>query len=99
MREMPRLLAAFERAGVRCVRRKPHGESVATRQRYSIPVSSLISWQDLLRRFDVLLTPVAATAAFPHDHNPDREQRLVPVNGKPVPYADQLFWAGLASLS
>jgi amidase len=56
-------------------------------------------WRDFFRRFDVLLTPVAATAAFPHDHNTDRDRRLVPVNGKPMPDADQLFWAGLASLS
>jgi amidase len=56
-------------------------------------------WRDFFGRCDVLLTPIAATAAFPHDHNPDRERRLVSVNGKLLPYADQLFWAGLASLS
>jgi amidase len=56
-------------------------------------------WRDFFRRFDVLLAPVAATAAFPHDHNPDRDQRMVEVNGKPMPYRNQLFWAGLASLS
>ena len=48
---------------------------------------------------DVLLTPVAATAAFPHDHNPDRDRRLITVNGQEVPYGDQRFWAGLPSLS
>jgi len=57
------------------------------------------AWRDFFERFDVLLTPVAATAAFPHDHNPNRDERLVQVNGKPAPYADQLFFAGLASLS
>ncbi len=56
-------------------------------------------WQDFFRRFDVLLAPVAATAAFRHDHNPDRDRRMVAVNGKPMPYGDQRFWAGLASLS
>jgi amidase len=55
-------------------------------------------WRDFFRRFDVLLTPVAATAAFAHDHNPDKDRRLVPVNGKVLPYLDQIFWAGLASL-
>jgi len=50
------------------------------------------------RRFDVLLTLVAATAAFAHDHGPDRD-RLIPVNGRMVPYGDQRFWAGVASLS
>jgi len=57
------------------------------------------AWHEFFERFDVLLTPVAATAAFPHDRNPDRDQRTVMVNGKQVPYAEQLFFAGLASLS
>jgi amidase len=57
------------------------------------------AWRDFFGRFDVLLTPVAATAAFEHDHNPDRDARTVLVNGKPRPYHEQLFWAALPSLS
>ena len=57
------------------------------------------AWRDFFRSVDVLLTPIAATAAFPHDHNPDREQRLVSVNGKPRRYDEQIFWSGPASLS
>ncbi|HEY3912835.1 MAG TPA: amidase [Stellaceae bacterium] len=57
------------------------------------------AWRDFFQRFDVLLTPVAATAAFPHDHKPDRDQRLIAVNGRMIPYGDQRFWAGLPSLS
>ena len=57
------------------------------------------AWRDFFQRYDVLLTPVAATAAFPHDHNPDRDQRLIRVNGRMIPYGDQRFWAGLPSLS
>ncbi len=56
-------------------------------------------WRDFFRHFDVLLAPIAATAAFPHDHNPDREQRFISVNGKPARYDQQIFWAGPASLS
>jgi amidase len=56
-------------------------------------------WHEFFKRFDVLLTPVAATAAFPHNRNPNRDDRTVMVNGKAVPYAQQLFFAGLASLS
>jgi amidase len=56
-------------------------------------------WREFFQRFDVLLAPVAATAAFLHDHNPDRDARLIPVNGRPTPYGDQRFWAGPASLS
>src|SRR5438876_7477203 len=57
------------------------------------------AWHGFFERFDVLLTPVAATAAFVHDHNPDRDARLIPVNGTPRSYQEQLFWAGPASLS
>ena len=57
------------------------------------------TWHEFFKRFDVLLTPVAATAAFPHDRNPNRDERTVKVDGKSVPYAEQLFFAGLASLS
>jgi len=57
------------------------------------------TWREFFKRFDVLLTPVAATAAFPHTRNPNREERTVIVNGRAVPYAEQLFFAGLASLS
>jgi amidase len=57
------------------------------------------AWRDFFGRFDVLLTPVAATAAFAHDHNPDRDARTIPVNGEARPYQEQLFWAAPASLS
>jgi amidase len=57
------------------------------------------AWREFFTRFDVLLTPVAATAAFRHDHNPSRDERTVDVNGKRAPYAEQLFFAGFASLS
>ncbi len=57
------------------------------------------TWHEFFKRFDVLLTPVAATAAFSHNRNPNRDERTVSVNGKSVPYAEQLFFAGLASLS
>jgi amidase len=57
------------------------------------------TWHEFFERFDVLLTPVAATAAFPHNHNPNRDERTVSVNGKSAQCAEQLFFAGLASLS
>ena len=57
------------------------------------------AWHEFFSHFDVLLTPVAATAAFRHDHNPNRDERRVNVNGTSVPYAEQMFFAGLASLS
>ncbi len=44
------------------------------------------AWREFFQGFDVLLAPVAATAAFLHDHNPDRDARMVRVNGEPRPY-------------
>lgn len=46
--------------------------------------------------FDVLIAPIMATSAFPHDHRPFGERRVV-VNGDEASYFDQVFWAGLAS--
>jgi amidase len=57
------------------------------------------AWKEFFSRYDVLLAPVAATTAFPHDHEPDRDLRRVMVNGQPQPYASQLFWSGLPVLS
>jgi amidase len=57
------------------------------------------AWREFFQSYDVLLAPVAATAAFPHDRSPDRDARMVPVNGRPRPYQEQIFWAGVASLS
>jgi amidase len=57
------------------------------------------AWREFFERCDVLLAPVAATAAFHHDHNPDRDARMITVNGNEVPYGAQRFWAGPASLS
>jgi amidase len=55
-------------------------------------------WRDFFTRYDVLIAPVAATAAFPHDHNPDVGARRVIINGQPHPHVD-ITWAGLAALS
>ena len=56
------------------------------------------SWHEFFQRFDVVVAPVMATSAFPHDHRPFGE-RTVQVNGKPVGYFEQVFWAGLASVA
>ena len=55
-------------------------------------------WHEFFSRFDLVLAPVMATSAFPHNHKPFGE-RTVTVNGKEVPYFDQVFWAGLASVA
>ena len=55
-------------------------------------------WHEFFARFDVVLAPVMATSAFAHDHRPFGERTVV-VNGEPVSYFDQVFWAGLASVA
>jgi len=54
------------------------------------------AWAEFFREYDLLLCPIAASAAFPHDHEGERADRTIPVNGKPEPTVDQLFWAGLS---
>ena len=50
--------------------------------------------------YDILLCPVAASAAFPHDHEHEgkRWRRRITINNKRVPPTDQLFWAGFSGL-
>jgi amidase len=55
-------------------------------------------WQALFEDVDVVLCPTMPTAAFPHDHTPQRTRRL-DVDGKTVPYGDQKAWIGVATLT
>lgn len=57
------------------------------------------AWMSFFERYDVLLCPVAAVPAFPHDESPALGSRTLKVNGKSVPYFQQLFWAGLSGVS
>jgi amidase len=66
------------------------GNEARTKLRYA--------WHEFFQKYDVLLAPVAATAAFKHDHSPERDKRMITVNGKSVSYGDQRFWAGVPSL-
>jgi amidase len=57
-----------------------------------------LAWHRFFEDFDVLLCPIAVTAAFP------RTEIGVPirsfeVNGKEVPHTGQLFWAGYSGLA
>ncbi len=54
-------------------------------------------WHDFFKSFDVLLTPVMATSAFPIDRRPFNERTLL-VDGKEQPYFQQVFWSGLSSV-
>lgn len=55
-------------------------------------------WRRFFDDWDVLLCPVMATEAFPHDRRPPFERTLL-VNGEQRPYFEQVFWASLATLA
>lgn len=57
-----------------------------------------MGWQAFFRDWDVVLCPVMATDAFQHDHSP-LQSRTLSVDGEPRDYFEQIFWAGLATLS
>jgi amidase len=53
-----------------------------------------LAWAEFFKDWDLLLCPVAASAAFPHDHEGERWQRVITVNNTAQPTTTQLFWAG-----
>jgi len=57
-----------------------------------------LAWADFFRDYDLFLCPAAASAAFPHDHEGERPERTIVVNGRREPTTDQLFWAGLSGM-
>ena len=56
------------------------------------------AWHSFFDQHDIVLAPIMAASAFPHDHGPFG-QRTVTVNGNQEPYFNQVFWAGLASVA
>jgi amidase len=56
-------------------------------------------WADFFKEYDLLLCPAAASAAFPHDHEGERHERTIEINGRRVPTTDQLFWAGYPGMA
>jgi amidase len=55
------------------------------------------AWQVLFEEIDVVLCPPMPTVAFPHDHSSPNWTRQVDIDGKKVPYGDQIVWAGIAT--
>jgi amidase len=56
------------------------------------------AWRRFFDRVDFLITPVMPVTAFPHDHGPEAS-RLIDIDGAPLPYFNQTFWAGLAGVA
>jgi amidase len=55
-------------------------------------------WRELFCQWDVVLAPAMTTVAFPHDHSTPMSARHIDVDGKTVPYFDQLLWPGVATV-
>ena len=55
------------------------------------------AWHDFFDKHDLLLMPITATAAFPHDQSEPMPARKMRINGAEHSYFAQLFWAGLAT--
>jgi amidase len=56
------------------------------------------SWRQLFADFDAVVCPITSVPAFAHDHNPDRGERRIDIDGVEYPYSDQAVWAGLATM-
>ncbi|MEZ5870287.1 MAG: amidase [Nitratireductor sp.] len=44
--------------------------------------------------WDILIVPICASAAFPHDQAGYRDQRMLTINGREQPEMLQIFWSG-----
>jgi amidase len=58
-----------------------------------------LAWDEFFKDYDLMLCPVAVTAAFPHDHEGLRHLRTIVVNNRKVPVVDQIFWAGYSCVT
>ncbi len=57
------------------------------------------AWSDFFRAHDMLLCPIAPTAAIPHDQSEPVDGRTITVNGASRPYLDVLAWAGVIGMA
>ena len=58
-----------------------------------------LAWAEFFTQYDLLLCPVASTAALPHDQQGERHERTLRVNGRRLPVTGQLFWAGYTGMA
>jgi amidase len=60
-------------------------------------------WEAFFADVDILLCPVMATVAFPHDHSgvdhTAQLHRTVDIDGEPAPYLVNLCWPGLITVA
>ena len=55
-------------------------------------------WHEFFSDYDILITPIMATAANPHDHRKFGERTIL-VDNQERPYFEQVFWAGLTGVA
>jgi amidase len=55
-------------------------------------------WRDWFDGHDLLLCPVLATAAFPHDHEGSIADRVIEIDGVPRLHVELLPWLGLVGV-
>jgi amidase len=58
-----------------------------------------LAWADFFRDWDLLLCPVAAVPASPHQQTGERWERMVTVNGRAQPSTQQMFWCGWTGMA
>ena len=56
-------------------------------------------WAAFFKRYDVLLTPVSPTVAFPHDHKGPLSELTLVVNGQRKPMINTIVWTYMAIVS
>jgi amidase len=56
-------------------------------------------WASFFQRYDFLLCPACSMPPFPHDQNPQREERKFVINGEDRPYMDFISWTGLIGVA
>jgi amidase len=57
------------------------------------------AWADFFTQWDILLCPAASSAAWPHDQEGARHDRMITVNNQAQPTTDQFFWAGFPGMA
>ena len=55
-------------------------------------------WAAFFEHWDLLISPIAATAAMRHNHQGMRWERFIDVNGQPQAQTTQMFWAGYSGV-
>lgn len=67
----------------------------AWQQRHQHRLALQAQWARFFERFDILIAPIAATTAVPHNHQGTRWEQTIAVNGRAQTQITQIFWAGL----